>query len=69
MRVLRKELWPYCIECNKTGSDSDFRDIEEWLAEHVGCFHEKWNAVYHSDRTDLYFKDSKDAMWFKLRWA
>lgn len=69
MRKLKKDLWPYCIAYNKTGSDSDFREVEEWLGEHIGCYHEKWNAVYHYDHTDLYFKDNKDAVWFSVRWS
>lgn len=69
MRKLKKELWPCCVAFNKTGSDYDFRKVEEWLGEHIGCFHEKWYAVYHYDHADLYFKDSKDATWFSLRWT
>jgi hypothetical protein len=69
MRKLKKELWPHMITLNKVETDGDFYGIEVWLGENIGCFKQLWNAVYHHNKTDIYFKHSKDATYFALRWS
>ena len=44
-------------------------DIEIWLGEHLGCFKDRWNAVYKHNGTDFYFREGKDATMFILRWS
>jgi hypothetical protein len=69
VRRLKRELWPYCIEYSKAETDCAFIKVEEWLGENIGCFHQQWNAVYHQNRTDIYFKRSEDVTLFSLRWS
>jgi hypothetical protein len=65
MRVLKKELWPHCV----TLDIEETHEIEIWLGETLGCFKDRWNAVYKSNRTDFYFRQGKDATMFALRWS
>lgn len=67
MRVLKKELWPYCIKVNSDNT-KDIVPVELWLGKTLGPFKSRWNVVYHYNHTDFYFKDSEDATIFALRW-
>ena len=70
MRILKKELWPHKIELNVSDDTGDkIYDIEIWLGEHLGCFKDRWNAVYKHNGTDFYFREGKDATMFALRWS
>jgi len=70
MRILKKELWPHKIELDISDNDSDkIYDIEIWLGEQLGCFKDRWNAVYKHNGTDYYFKDDEFATLFLLRWS
>ena len=66
MRELRKELWPYKVKVYETDSA---HEIELWLGQRMGAFKNQWNAVYHHNGTDFYFRESGDATMFALRWA
>jgi hypothetical protein len=44
-------------------------NVEIWLGKHLGSFKDQWNAVYHHNSTDFYFKEGKDATLFALRWS
>lgn len=68
MRELKNEIWPFKV---KLESDSlkEITPVEEWLGEQFGIFKGRWNVVYRYNSTDFYFKDSYDAMMFKLRWS
>lgn len=69
MRRLKKELWPYCVAVDVEELNSDMFDIEIWLGETIGCFKDRWNAVYKANGTDFYFRNGSDATMFTLRWA
>jgi hypothetical protein len=68
MRMLKTELWPYRVKVNEKATN-DITAIEIWLGETLGTFKNRWNVVYHYDRTDFYFKQQDDAMIFSLRWS
>jgi hypothetical protein len=68
MRRLKIELWPEKVGLDIDEYDVVIGDIEQWLEENIGEFKKKWNAVFHHNRTDFYFKDGKDATVFLLRW-
>ena len=69
MRVLKKELWPYKIVLDDDEHNHDIKQVESWLAEHMGAFRERWNVVYLYGETHFYFVSDRDRMWFALRWA
>jgi hypothetical protein len=69
MRRLKIELWPEKVGLDIDEYDVVTGDIEQWLEENIGEFKKKWNAVFHHNYTDFYFKDGKDATVFLLRWA
>jgi hypothetical protein len=69
-RVLKKALWPHKVVITISDYSDDRIDlIENWLGDRIGCFHKDWNVVYHSRNGVYYFKDSRKAMMFGLRWA
>ena len=69
MRRLKKELWPNKVVVDVDDTMMKIDDIELWLGESYGAFRERWNAVYQHNRTDYYFRNEKDAMWFTLKWS
>ncbi len=69
MRILKKEIWPFKVKLNVDDSRMIMHDIEMWLGENLGSFKSSWNAVYHHDYTDFYFKSGEDAMMFQLKWS
>lgn len=69
MRILKKQLWPYKIAISDANYFDKILDIEFWLAHRVGGFKDHWNAVYKHDGTDFYFRDSRDATMFALKWS
>lgn len=68
MRILKKELWPCKVKVNDDNT-KNITEVELWLGESFGTFKGRWNVVYHSNHTDFYFKNQRDANWFALRWA
>lgn len=66
MRILKKTLWPKLVAINNA---DEIESIEIWLEKNLGAFRGKWNAVYHHNKTDFYFRDEKDELMFMLRWA
>ena len=69
MRKLKQELWPHMVTLNKAESDPELYLIEAWLEQNMGIFDNRWHIVYGTSKTDFYFKEDKDAMWFTLRWS
>lgn len=69
MRVLKKEIWPYCIPVDVEETHGSMYEIEIWLGETLGSFKDRWNAVYKSNGTDFYFRQGRDATMFALRWS
>jgi len=69
VRQLKKELWPSKILITKDEFDSDHYEIEMWLGEKMGSFKGRWNMVPANRGVHYYFRDSKDATLFALRWA
>lgn len=69
MRILKRELWPHRVVYTKDETNSEYADVEAWLADQVGQFGQAWNVVYHYNQTDLYFRNRADAVMFSLRWA
>lgn len=67
-RVLKKTLWPHKIVFD-TAQRACIDDILDWLREHVGAHAEQWYIVYQWEHTHFYFKHSRDATWFALRWS
>ena len=45
--------------------------IQEWCRRHLGRYGETYFTYYSetNHKIIVYFKDSKDAVWFALRWA
>lgn len=68
MRILKKELWPHKVALNVDDTGMKIDEIEHWLGESVGGFKDRWNAVYHHNKTDFYFRQGRDATMFILRW-
>ena len=68
MRILKKELWPYKAVIDMDHTRSEIIEIENWLGESLGIFKGRWNVVYNS-KTDYYFRNEKDYVWFTMRWA
>ena len=66
MRILKKTLWPKLVAIDNADK---MESIEIWLDKNLGVFRGKWNAVYHYNKTDFYFRDEKDALMFMLRWV
>jgi hypothetical protein len=65
-RILKKELWPYCVPVEFT---EDIDKMEMWLSNLLGPFKEQWNIVYLQNRTDFYFRNEQDAVLFSLKWV
>jgi hypothetical protein len=51
------------------GNPSENYEREVWLGENMGPFKGRWNVVYRVNAVDFYFKNSKDATIFTLRWS
>ena len=68
MRELKRNLWPYRVKVNGNFYGA-ITDIEIWLGDQLGTFKGRWNVLYQHDATYFYFRDSKDATLFALRWA
>lgn len=68
MRVLKKDVWPHKVTVNIT-RENHIDLIEIWLGEQLGTFKCRWNAVYHHNGTDFYFKEDNDATLFALKFA
>ncbi len=68
MRVLKKELWPVKVTIPMDEFDAGHYEIECWLGEQYGPFKDRWNIVPRYKGVDYYFRNSKDANWFTLRW-
>ena len=67
MRELNRRFWPYKVSLTSK-DDDQFRDIMSWLSDRYG--HKgAWNFVVGYKEYDFYFKNSKDAMMFTLRWT
>jgi hypothetical protein len=69
MRTLKKQLWPHCVKLDVDGTRMKIDDVEAWLGQKLGAFKDQWNAVYHYNSTDYYFRNGQDATLFALRWA
>lgn len=69
MRVLKKELWPAKIKIKLPDSHVRHISIEDWLGENMGAFKGRWNMVPRYDSVDYYFRNSKDATMFALKWS
>jgi len=68
MRQLKKELWPSKIVI-KSDDLADITPIETWLSERYGAFKGRWNVVYQLHETHFYFRETKDATIFALKWS
>lgn len=68
MRQLKKELWPHRVVIGEDDKNVKIIEIENWLGERLGKFKHRWNVVYQHNRSDFYFRDSKDSVMFTLRW-
>jgi hypothetical protein len=65
-----RELWPYKVEVNHKEFTKSITEMELWLGKQLGTFKDRWNVVYQTDYTTyFYFRDSKDAIMFSLRWS
>lgn len=69
MRQLKKEIWPAKIPVPMTIDNGGHYEIENWLGENMGPFKGRWNQVPTMKGVDYYFRNSKDATMFALRWA
>ena len=70
MRELKKELWPYKVKVNHKEFTESITEMELWLGKQLGTFKGCWNVVYQTEYTTyFYFRESKDATIFSLRWA
>lgn len=69
MRHLKKEIWPHRVPVGFNDSTVEITKMEVWLGEQLGTFKGRWNVVYHYDKTYFYFRESKDATLFALRWS
>jgi hypothetical protein len=69
MRQLKKEIWPAKIPIYKDEFDAGHYEIECWLGENMGPFKGRWNQVPSMKGVDYYFRNTKDATMFALRWS
>jgi len=68
MRELKKDLWPFKVKVNDD-TKHDTTRIEVWLGKQLGTFKNRWNVVYHHNKTYFYFRNEQDATLFALKWA
>ncbi len=68
MRILKKEIWPAKVLIPMDEFDAKHYHLECWLGEQFGAFKKRWITVPSSKGVDYYFRNSKDANWFALRW-
>ncbi len=66
MRRLKKELWPAKVTIDNR---EIAEQVELWLGNSFGAFKDRWNVVYHFEKTDYYFRNDKDALMFSLKWS
>ena len=69
MRILKKELWPHCVNLDVDDTGIKIDNVEIWLGNHLGSFKDQWNAVYYYNSTNFYFKEGKDATLFALKFS
>lgn len=69
MRHLKKDIWPHCVRIDVIEESVSITDIELWLGQQLGTFKGRWNVVYQHNGTDFYFRESRDATLFALRWS
>lgn len=69
MRELKKEIWPAKILIPMTIDRGEHYEIENWLGKNMGAFKGRWNQVPCIKGVHYYFRNSKDATMFALRWA
>lgn len=69
MRVLKKELWPAKILVPLTIDRPEHYNIENWLGENMGAFKGRWNQIPCNKGVHYYFRNSKDATMFALKWS
>jgi hypothetical protein len=69
MRILKKELWPAKVLIPIHQYQDDHYEIEIWLGEQYGAFKDRWNQVPCQKGVHYYFRNTKDANWFALRWS
>ncbi len=69
MRVLKKELCPAKILIPKDEFDGYHYYIETWLGENMGAFKGRWNMVPTMKGVHYYFRNTKDATMFALKWS
>jgi len=65
VRILKKEIWPAKILIDH----GEHYVIENWLVENMGAFRGRWNQVPCNKGVHYYFRNSKDATIFALRWS
>lgn len=68
MRQLKKDLWPCQVAIITKDEDTE-TSIFSWVSEKFGQFKGKWNVLHRYDHVDFYFRNSKDALMFSLRWG
>jgi len=67
MRELKKAIWPHKVTIKDVVAASD---AEIWLGETMGIYKgRRWTFIILFGSVEFYFKDEKDAVFFKLRWA
>jgi hypothetical protein len=69
MRRLKQELWPHKITLKEDESDPRLYLIEAWLEQNMGYITDRWYVVWSPNKSEFYFKDSKDATVFALMWS
>lgn len=69
MRILKKEIWPSKILIPMDEFHAGHYEIEIWLGENLGPFKGRWNQVPCSKGVHYYFRSSKDATMFALKWS
>lgn len=69
MRTLKKELWPGKVTISEDEYHGKHYYIENWLGENFGQMKKRWIQVPQVNSVDYYFRSSKDATWFALKWA
>ena len=67
MRKLKKSIWPHKVTI-KDKTDAGVIDAAIWLNQ-MGIYKGRWNFILLFGSVEFYFKDEKDAVFFKLRWA
>ena len=64
-----RRYWRYDVIMDYENDDRDPWDARYWLEENMGEIGIRWGQMSSHNPWMFYFKDSRDAVFFSLRWS